>query len=224
MRAQRLALGALIVREGRKVWAEALADVDEAVDYLRFYARSAVHWHTVLRDRLQPLGVAAVIAPWNFPLAIPCGMTAAALAAGNAVLLKPAEQTPAIGSALATLLHASGVPPDALIYVPGDGQVGAALVANDQVDLIAFTGSWQVGSQIFYTSAQVPTRRLRRVIAETGSKNPIVVTASADLDTAIEGILRSAFGHAGQKCSACSRVLVDARLALPVGGTARAGG
>jgi RHH-type transcriptional regulator, proline utilization regulon repressor / proline dehydrogenase / delta 1-pyrroline-5-carboxylate dehydrogenase len=214
MRAQRLALGALIVREGRKIWAEALAEVDEAVDYLRFYARSAIHWHTVLGDRLQPVGVAAVIAPWNFPLAIPCGMTAAALATGNAVLFKPAEQTPAIGAALVTLLHTAGVPPDALMCVPGDGQVGAALVANPRVDLVAFTGSWEVGAQIFYTSARVPTRRLRRVIAETGSKNPIVVTASADLDTAIEGILRSAFGHAGQKCSACSRVIVDARLAL----------
>jgi RHH-type transcriptional regulator, proline utilization regulon repressor / proline dehydrogenase / delta 1-pyrroline-5-carboxylate dehydrogenase len=213
MRAQRLTLGALIVREGRKVWAEALADVDEAVDYLRFYARSADHWHAVLGDRMQPLGVAAVIAPWNFPLAIPCGMTAAALAAGNTVLLKPAEQTPAIGAALAMLLHAAGVPAEALVFIPGDGQVGAALVANAQVDLVAFTGSWEVGAQIFYTSARVPTCRLRRVIAETGSKNPIVVTASADLDTAIEGILRSAFGHAGQKCSACSRVIVDARLA-----------
>ncbi len=216
MRAQRLALGALIVREGRKVWAEALADVDEGVDYLRFYARSAAHWRTLLKDRMQALGVAAVIPPWNFPLAIPCGMTAAALAAGNAVLLKPAEQTPAIGSALAALLHASGVPSDALVYVPGDGQVGAALVAHDLVDLIAFTGSWEVGAQIFSTSMRVPTRRMRRVIAETGSKNPIVVTASADLDTAIESILRSAFAHAGQKCSACSRVLVDARLARPL--------
>ena len=216
MRAQRLALGALIVREGRKLWVEALAEVDEAVDYLWFYARSTVHWHAVLRDRIEPLGVAAVIAPWNFPLAIPCGMTAAALAAGNAVLLKPAEQTPAIGAALTTLLHAAGVPPDALMCVPGDGQVGAALVTNAQVDVVAFTGSWEVGAQIFYTSARVPTRRLRRVIAETGSKNPIVVAASADLDTAIEGILRSAFGHAGQKCSACSRVLVDARLAQPL--------
>ena len=214
MRAQRLSLGGLIVREGRKVWAEALADVDEAVDYLRFYARSAMHWHTVLGDRLQPVGVAAVIAPWNFPLAIPCGMTAAALAAGNAVLLKPAEQTPAIAAALATLLHTAGVPPDALMFVPGDGPVGAALVADPRVDLIAFTGSWEVGAQIFYTSARIPTRRLRRVIAETGSKNPIVVTATADMDSAIEAILRSAFGHAGQKCSACSRVLVDRRLAL----------
>jgi acyl-CoA reductase-like NAD-dependent aldehyde dehydrogenase len=204
------------VREGRKVWAEALADVDEAVDYLRFYARSAVHWHNVLRDRLRPLGVAAVIAPWNFPLAIPCGMTAAALAAGNAVLLKPAEQTPATGAALATLLHAAGLPLDALICLSGDGQVGAALVASPQVDLVAFTGSWEVGSQIFYTSARVPTRRLRRVIAETGSKNPIVVAVSADLDSAIDGILRSAFGHAGQKCSACSRVLVDVRLVQPL--------
>ena len=147
MRAQRLCLGALIVREGRKVWAEALADVDEAVDYLRFYARSAMHWRTVLGDRLQPIGVAAVIAPWNFPLAIPCGMTAAALAAGNAVLLKPAEQTPAIAAALTILLHTAGVPPEALILVPGDGQVGAALVADPRVDLIAFTGSWEVGAK-----------------------------------------------------------------------------
>ncbi|HSF30597.1 MAG TPA: proline dehydrogenase family protein [Candidatus Tectomicrobia bacterium] len=214
IRAQRLALGALIVREGRKVWAEALADVDEAVDYLRFYARSSIHWHAVLGARLQPVGVAAVIAPWNFPLAIPCGMTAAALAAGNAVLLKPAEQTPAIGAALATLLHAAGVPPEALVFVPGDGRVGAALVANPQVDLVAFTGSWEVGAHIFYSSLRAPTRRLRQVIAETGSKNPIIVAATADLDAALDGILRSAFGHAGQKCSACSRVLVDARLAL----------
>lgn len=213
MRAQRLTLGALVVREGRKVWAEALADVDEAVDYLRFYARSAIDWQAVLGERLRPLGVAAVIAPWNFPLAIPCGMTAAALAAGNAVVLKPAEQTPAIGAALATLLHEAGVPPEALIFAPGDGQVGAALVADAQVDLVAFTGSWEVGARIFYASGRVPTRRLRRVIAETGSKNPIVVTASADPDAAVEGILRSAFGHAGQKCSACSRVIVDARLA-----------
>jgi RHH-type proline utilization regulon transcriptional repressor/proline dehydrogenase/delta 1-pyrroline-5-carboxylate dehydrogenase len=215
MRAQRLALGALIVREGRKVWAEALADVDEAVDYVRFYARSLIHWHRLLGERLQPVGVAAVIAPWNFPLAIPCGM-AAALAAGNAVLLKPAEQTPAVGAALARLLHQAGVPPEALVLVPGDGPVGAALVADPRVDLVAFTGSWDVGAQIFYTSARLPSRRLRRVIAETGSKNPIVVGASADLDAAIDGILRSAFGHAGQKCSACSRVLVDARLAEPL--------
>lgn len=131
----------------------------------------------------------------------------------NAVLLKPAEQTPAIAGALVTLLHAAGVPAEALSFVPGDGQVGAALVADPCVDLVAFTGSWEVGAQIFYTSARIPTRRLRRVIAETGSKNPIVVTATADMDNAIEGILRSAFGHAGQKCSACSRVLVDARLA-----------
>ena len=216
MRAQRLALGALIVREGRKIWAEALADVDEGVDFLRFYARSLEHWHHALGDRLRPSGVAAVIAPWNFPLAIPCGMAAAALAAGNAVLLKPAEQTPAIGAALVALLQSAGVPSEVLVFVPGDGQVGAALVAQAQVDLVAFTGSWEVGAQIFYTSAHVPTRRLRRVIAETGSKNPIVVTASADLDATVEGILRSAFGHAGQKCSACSRVLVDARLARPL--------
>ena len=98
------------------------------------------------------------------------------------------------------------------MFVPGDGQVGAALMADSRVDLVAFTGSWEVGAQIFYTSARVPTRRLRRVIA-TRLKNPIVVTATADMDDAIEGILRSAFGHAGQKCSAGSRVLVDIRLA-----------
>src|SRR5262245_61600436 len=148
-----------------------------------------MHWHALLGDRLQPVGVAAVIAPWNFPLAIPCGMTAAALAAGNAVLLKPAEQTPAIGAALATVLHTAGVPPEALIFAPGDGQVGAALVADSRVDLVAFTGSWEVGAQTFYRSARVPTRRLRRVIAETGSKNPIVVTSTADMDSAIEGVL-----------------------------------
>jgi acyl-CoA reductase-like NAD-dependent aldehyde dehydrogenase len=190
--------------------------VDEVQRHVEALVRQMSAYRPTPTERIGPLGVAAVIAPWNFPLANPCGMTAAALVAGNTVLLKPAEQTPAIGAALVALLHRAGVPPEALILVPGDGEVGAALVAQAQVDLVAFTGSWAVGADIFFASVQVPSRRLRRVIAETGSKNPIVVTASADLDGAVEGILRSAFGHAGQKCSACSRVLVDARLAQPL--------
>jgi RHH-type proline utilization regulon transcriptional repressor/proline dehydrogenase/delta 1-pyrroline-5-carboxylate dehydrogenase len=151
-----------------------------------------------------------VIAPWNFPLAIPCGMTAAALAAGNAAVLKPAEQSPASAGALVDALHEGGVPRDALALLPGHGDAGAALVRDPRVHVIAFTGSSAVGLEILRDSAETPEAQghVKRVVSEMGGKNCVIVDADADLDEAVPGIVQSAFAYAGQKCSAAARVLV----------------
>jgi RHH-type proline utilization regulon transcriptional repressor/proline dehydrogenase/delta 1-pyrroline-5-carboxylate dehydrogenase len=160
--------------------------------------------------RYAPRGVAAVIAPWNFPLAIPCGMTAAALAAGNAAVLKPAEQAPASARALVDALHEAGVPREALSLLPGYGEVGAALVRNPGVHTIAFTGSSAVGLEILRASAETPEgqHHVKRVVSEMGGKNCVIVDADADLDEVVPEVVYSAFGYAGQKCSAAARVLV----------------
>ena len=165
--------------------------------------------------RYAPRGVAAVIAPWNFPLAIPCGMTAAALAAGNAAVLKPAEQSPASAGALVEALHEAGVPRDALSLLPGYGEAGAALVRDPRVHVVAFTGSSAVGLEIVRAAAETPDGQghVKRVVAEMGGKNCVIVDADADLDEAVPGIVDSAFGYAGQKCSAAARVLVHEAIA-----------
>lgn len=207
MRVQRHDIAAVVALEAGKARNEALADVDEAIDFLQFYAREAIRIETT--RRVRPLGVVAVVAPWNFPLAIPCGMASAALVAGNAVILKPAEQTPLITAIFVQLLHDAGVPTDAIQHLPGDGlEVGAPLTAHPDVAGAVFTGSRPVGTAIWQTL----TRRGKRAITEMGGKNAIIVTANADLDEAISGCLYAAFGHAGQKCSAASRILVDARI------------
>lgn len=217
---RRPAFTALIVKESGKKIVEALADVDEAIDFLNFYAREAVslsqHYPQVVAR-----GVTAVIAPWNFPLAIPCGMVAAALAMGNPVALKSAQQTPLIADALVQLLHEAGVPTSALIHLPGDGEtVGKTLANHPNVATVAFTGSRAVGLSLLKTAGartvQHPKTGLYlpvQVIAEMGGKNAIIVTADADLDDAVAGIVASVCSHAGQKCSAASRVLVDERIA-----------
>ena len=221
LRARRDELSGILVREAGKPWREADADVCEAIDFCRFYARHAVSLQAEQHlgdyagedDRLwwEPRGVAVVISPWNFPLAICAGMTTAALAMGNAVVVKPAEQTPGIAKLLCGLLHDSGVPRDALQWVPGEGEtVGAALVRDPRVAIIAFTGSQRVGLEIL-RAAHEPhpaQRHVKQVICEMGGKNAIIVDASADPDEAVRGVRDSAFGYAGQKCSACSRVLV----------------
>jgi RHH-type proline utilization regulon transcriptional repressor/proline dehydrogenase/delta 1-pyrroline-5-carboxylate dehydrogenase len=225
LRARRHELAALVLRECAKPWAEADADVCEAIDFLEYYARAAVELdrgsplaqvpgeHNALRH--APRGVCAVIAPWNFPLAIPAGMTAAALAVGNAVVLKPAEQSPACGHALVAALHGAGVPPAALGLVPGEGDAGAALVADPRVHAIAFTGSAAVGLEIVRAAAEPREgqRHVKRVVAEMGGKNCAIVDADADLDEVVPAIVGSAFGYAGQKCSACSRVLAHEAIA-----------
>jgi RHH-type proline utilization regulon transcriptional repressor/proline dehydrogenase/delta 1-pyrroline-5-carboxylate dehydrogenase len=158
-----------------------------------------------------PRGIAGVISPWNFPVAILLGMTAGALVTGNAVLMKPAEQTPICALRLFDLLREAGVPPGVLHYLPGRGEVtGARIVEHPEVATIAFTGSRTVGQLIALRAIETSHAQagLKRVIAEMGGKNAIIVDHDADLDQAVPGILASAFGYGGQKCSACSRVIV----------------
>ena len=224
MRERRPTLAALVVRECAKPWPEADADVCEAIDFLEFYARGAIDLAAGApllqvpgeRNELHyaPRGVCAVIAPWNFPLAIPMGMAAAALATGNTVVLKPAEQTPGCGLRVVEALRAGGVPAGAIALLPGEGDAGAALARDPDVATIAFTGSGPVGLELLRTAADVQpgSRQLKRVVAEMGGKNCIIVDADADLDEAVPAIVESAFGYAGQKCSAASRVLVHEAL------------
>jgi RHH-type proline utilization regulon transcriptional repressor/proline dehydrogenase/delta 1-pyrroline-5-carboxylate dehydrogenase len=225
LRERRLELAALQVRECAKPWPEADADVCEAIDFLEYYARAAIGLDAGRpllqvpgeRNELRyvPRGVVGVIAPWNFPLAILCGMTAAALATGNAVVLKPAEQSPGCGQRLLDALHAGGVPSAAVSLLPGEGDIGAALVRHPDVHTIAFTGSLPVGLEIMRAAADVAPgqRHLKRVVAELGGKNCVIVDADADLDEAVPGIVSSAFTYAGQKCSAAARVLVHEAIA-----------
>jgi RHH-type proline utilization regulon transcriptional repressor/proline dehydrogenase/delta 1-pyrroline-5-carboxylate dehydrogenase len=225
LRRRRLEIAALEVRECAKPWPEADADVCEAIDYLEYYARDAIRLEAgpeLLQVpgernemRYAPRGVAAVISPWNFPLAIPAGMTAAALAAGNAVVLKPAEQSPATALALIEALREGGVPPGAIALLPGRGDVGEALVGNAGVHVIAFTGSSAVGLEILRRAAEVAEGQahVKRVVAEMGGKNCVIVDADADLDQAVPAIADSAFVYAGQKCSAASRVLAHWAIA-----------
>src|SRR3954469_18736894 len=216
LRERRLEIAALQVRECAKPWPEADADVCEAIDFLEYYAREAVQLAAgpeLLQVpgerntmRYVARGVTAVIAPWNFPLAIPCGMTAAALATGNAVVLKPAEQSPASAQLLVDALRAGGVPDGAIQLVTGFGDAGEALVRDPRVHTIAFTGSSAVGLAIVRAAAETPEGQphLKRVVAEMGGKNCVLVDADADLDDAVPAILQSAFGYAGQKCSAAA--------------------
>jgi RHH-type proline utilization regulon transcriptional repressor/proline dehydrogenase/delta 1-pyrroline-5-carboxylate dehydrogenase len=215
LRERRAMLAALEVRECAKPWGEADADLCEAIDFLEYYARAAVRLQDGGPQLLQPpgernelryapRGVVAVIAPWNFPIAIPCGMVAAGLATGNAVVLKPAEQAPGCALELVRALRDAGVPAGALALLPGEGDVGAALVRHPGVHTIAFTGSGAVGLEIVRAAAEVlpGQKHLKRVVAEMGGKNCVIVDADADLDEAVPSIIASAFVYAGQKCSA----------------------
>jgi RHH-type transcriptional regulator, proline utilization regulon repressor / proline dehydrogenase / delta 1-pyrroline-5-carboxylate dehydrogenase len=220
MRERRLELAALEVRECAKPWPEADGDVCEAIDFLEYYARAALQLEAgrelvqVSGERNElhyvPRGVVAVISPWNFPIAIPCGMTSGALAAGNAVVLKPAEQSPGCALRLVEALRAGGVPPEAISLLPGAGETGAGLVAHPGVHGIAFTGSLAVGREIMRSAAEPAPgqHHFKHVVAELGGKNCVLVDSDADLDEAVPGIVGSAFVYAGQKCSAAARVLV----------------
>ncbi len=221
MRAKRDELSAIVVRESNKIWSEADADVCEAIDFCEYYARESLPLFTPRRlgkfvGELnhafhQPRGVAAIISPWNFPMAICAGMTVAALVTGNCAIVKPAEQTPAIAKKMCEALWQAGIPKDVLQFLPGVGEiVGAALVRDPRISIIAFTGSKDVGLNIVRAAAETPPEQLwvKRVICEMGGKNAIIVDGSADLDEAVLGVRQSAFGFAGQKCSAGSRVVV----------------
>ena len=222
MRQRRAELSAVIVYEAGKSWAEADADVAEAIDFCRYYASDMQRLDTP-RKRDVPgednytfyvaRGVVVVISPWNFPLAILCGMTAAALVAGNTVIMKPAEQTPVIAAKLMEVFSVAGIPPGVLNYLPGIGEeIGPLLVGHPDVSVIAFTGSLKVGLAINRRAAEVAgtpgVNEVKRVICEMGGKNAIIVDDDADLDEAVLGVMHSAFGFQGQKCSACSRAIV----------------
>ena len=225
MRGRRLELAALCVRECAKPWGEADADVCEAIDFLEYYARQAIaigegaqlvqvpgERNTM---RYEPRGIAVVIAPWNFPIAIACGMTSAALVTGNAVVLKPAEQSPACGQVIVDALREAGAPPGAINLLTGFGDAGAALVQDPRVHTIAFTGSSAVGLEIVRSAAETPRGQthVKRVVAEMGGKNCVIVDSDADLDEVVPNVIRSAFVYAGQKCSACARVLAHEAIA-----------
>ena len=217
----RLRLAALQTFEVAKPWREADADVTEAIDFCRYYARQAL---TELQSRqlssmagekntlvYEGRGPAVVIAPWNFPLAILCGMTTAALVAGNTVIMKPAEQASAIAYALYTHLLAAGFPSDVVHFLPGRGEeIGSYLVSHPHIAQIAFTGSKEVGLTIVEKAAKTHPGQpqVKRVVCEMGGKNAIIIDADADLDAAVVGVMQSAFGYAGQKCSAGSRLIV----------------
>jgi RHH-type proline utilization regulon transcriptional repressor/proline dehydrogenase/delta 1-pyrroline-5-carboxylate dehydrogenase len=219
-RARRFELSAWIVFETGKPWREADADVAEAIDFCGYYAQEMVklarpiHRDVPGEDNryfYEPRGVAVVIAPWNFPLAILTGMAAAALVAGNTVILKPAEQSGIVAAKLMECLQAAGAPAGVVNFLPGDGdEIGPTLVTHPDVALIAFTGSLKVALAINEQAAKTRGGQnfVKKVIAEMGGKNAIIVDADADLDEAVKGVVDSAFGYGGQKCSAGSRAIV----------------
>lgn len=214
-------LSAWQVFEAGKQWKQAYNDVVEAIDFLEYYAREMVRLSKsqylghvpgeVNEYFYQPKGIAVVIAPWNFPLAISCGMCAAALVTGNCVLYKPSNQTPVVGHTLLQILQEAQLPPGVFNYVPGAGsEIGDFLIDHPQVNLIAFTGSMEVGLRIIERAGRISEnqRSVKKVIAEMGGKNAIIIDDDADLDEAVPQVINSAFEYQGQKCSACSRVIV----------------
>ena len=225
MRERRLELAAWEVYEVGKSWPEADADVAEAIDFLEFYGREMIRYAQpqplvripTERNELVyiPLGVGIVIPPWNFPLAILVGMTSASLVTGNTVILKPSSDSPTIGAKFMEILEEVGLPPGVVNFLPGSGaEVGDFLVSHPQTRFISFTGSKAVGLRINELAArQAPGQIwIKRVVAEMGGKDVIVVEEDADLEEAAQGVIASAFGFQGQKCSACSRVVVSGKI------------
>ena len=216
---------AWLTYEVGKNWAEADADVGETIDFLEFYGREALRLATATtpiqypgeRNELLyiPLGVGAVIPPWNFPFAIMAGMTAAAIVTGNTVVLKPSSDSPTIAAKFVEVLEEVGMPPGVVNFCPGSGATfGNAIVEHPKTRFIAFTGSKAVGLDIHERAARPKPGQIwiKRTILEMGGKDSILVCADADLDAAVEGVVASAFGFSGQKCSACSRAIIEAPL------------
>lgn len=225
VRERRYAYNAVLVYEVGKSWIEADADTAEAIDFLEYYAREALRYDCAgsvtpipgekNELRYVPLGVGVVIPPWNFAFAIMAGMTCAAIVTGNTVVLKPSSDSPIIAARFIDLLHEAGVPPGVVNFVPGSGgTIGDAIVAHPLTRFISFTGSKEVGLHINELAAkpQKGQKWIKRVVAEMGGKDSIIVAADADLDAAAEAVALSAFGFSGQKCSACSRAIVDASI------------
>ncbi|MDQ3009221.1 MAG: L-glutamate gamma-semialdehyde dehydrogenase [Acidobacteriota bacterium] len=225
MRRRKNEFNAWMVYEVGKSWAEAEADTAEAIDFMEFYARQAMRYaghhpltQSPLKDEVNevnyiPLGVGIVIPPWNFPLAIMAGMATAAIVTGNTIVLKPSDDSPVIAAKFVELMEQIGLPPGVINFLPADGPtVGEYLVTHPKTRFISFTGSMAVGLRINELAAKTQPGQIwiKRVVAEMGGKDTIVVDETADLDSAAEGIVAAAFGFSGQKCSACSRaVIVD---------------
>jgi 1-pyrroline-5-carboxylate dehydrogenase len=229
MRARKHELSAWMIYEVAKTWPEADGDTAEAIDFLEFYARDMLHYGAPQpltrlageENRLEyiPLGVGAVIPPWNFPLAIMAGMTAAAIVTGNTVVLKPSSDAPTIAYKFFELLEEAGLPAGVVNLMTGSGaEVGDVVVDHPKTRFVAFTGSKEVGLRINERAAKVHHGQIwiKRVVAEMGGKDAIVVADDANLDEAATGIVQAAFGYQGQKCSACSRAIIDARVYDPM--------
>jgi 1-pyrroline-5-carboxylate dehydrogenase len=225
LRERKMEFMAWLVFEVSKNWAEADADISETIDFCEFYAREALRFakaETPIqlpgeRDSLMyiPLGVGAVIPPWNFPCAIMAGMTLASIVSGNTVILKPSSDSPTIAAKFIQLLEEAGMPEGVVNFCPGGGATfGDAIVSHPKTRYIAFTGSREVGLHINQSAAhQQPGQMwIKRTILEMGGKDAIIVDADADLDSAVEGVAQAAFGFQGQKCSACSRAIIDERI------------
>ncbi|HXX53113.1 MAG TPA: aldehyde dehydrogenase family protein, partial [Thermodesulfovibrionales bacterium] len=221
MRKLRSELIALEIYEVGKTWKDADGDVNEAIDYCEYYAREMIRLGAPVRlgdypgeeneYHYEPRGIGVVISPWNLPLAIPAGMISAGIVAGNCVIFKPSSLSPVLGWKLAEIFRAAGIPPGVLQFLPGSGdEVGEYLVSHPGIDFIAFTGSKDVGLDIVKRAGEVRAgqRSIKRVIAEMGGKNAVIVDETADMDEAVTGVLESWLGYQGQKCSACSRVIV----------------
>jgi len=225
LRARRFECNAWMILEVGKTWREADADTAEAIDFCEFYGREALRYadrQPLTRIKAEdnelryiPLGVGVVIPPWNFPCAILVGMTTASLVAGNTVVLKPSSDSPAVGAFFMDVLQESGLPEGVVSYLTGSGaSVGNVLVEHPQTRFIAFTGSKEVGLHITEKAARTQPGQIwiKRVIAEMGGKDFIIIDEDADLEDAVEGVTVSAFGYQGQKCSACSRLIVHEKV------------
>ena len=225
MRRRQFELNAWMVYETGKNWVEADGDTAEAIDFIEFYAREMLRYAEkqpitpIAGEENEmiyiPLGVGAIIPPWNFPLAILAGMSTAAIVSGNCILLKPASDSPTIGQKFVEIMQEVGLPAGVLNYIPGSGSViGDTIVTHPKIRFITFTGSKEVGLRINELAAKPQKGQIwiKRVVVEMGGKNAIIVDGEANLDEAVEGVASSAFGYQGQKCSACSRAIVDESL------------
>ncbi|HZW37938.1 MAG TPA: L-glutamate gamma-semialdehyde dehydrogenase [Ignavibacteriaceae bacterium] len=225
-RRRRFEINAYMILEAGKNYTEADADTAEAIDFLEFYGREMIRYATEKHPLTPipgekneliyiPLGVGVVIPPWNFPFAILVGMSSAAIVTGNTVVLKPSSDTPMMGRLFYEIMEEAGLPAGVLNFLPGSGgEVGDTLVAHPKVRFIAFTGSMEVGIHINELAAKVQPGQiwLKRVVAEMGGKDSIIIDENTDLDEAVKGVIQAAFSYQGQKCSACSRAIVDKSL------------
>jgi 1-pyrroline-5-carboxylate dehydrogenase len=225
LRERKHEFSAWMIHEVAKTWPEADGDTAEAIDFLEFYAREMLRYAgdqplvhiegETNKLNYVPLGVGAVIPPWNFPLAIMAGMTGASIVTGNTVVLKPSSDSPTIAFKFFELLEEAGLPPGVVNFMTGSGaEVGDVVVDHPKTRYVAFTGSKEVGLRINERAAKVSPGQIwiKRVVAEMGGKDAIIVADDANLDDAATGVVQSAFGYQGQKCSACSRVIIDTKV------------